>query len=105
MVSSQATQDGNTAHPTDWKPRAEGDSVRITAEGRRAVVKFFTDELARQQTVADFEARDFESKRKRDVPSEHAERRASNATAVLQYIGSTLRAFEGNRDFVGQVTR
>lgn len=97
MVSTEVTQNS---------PQSSSDSVRITAEIRRqTLITFLTEELDRQQTVVDFEARELESKRKRGVSSAQAERRAANATAVLQYLGSTLRAVAGNRDFVGQVTR
>lgn len=98
MVSQQATQNSNTPHPrpNDW----QRDSVRITD----AVVAFLKREIVRQQAVVAGESHDLKMRRANGQPCAMAELRASNATAVLQYLGSTLKAFEGNRDFA-QVTR
>lgn len=93
MVFQQATQSPQGA---------SGDSVRITAAVRHQVeVDLLTRELARQRVIADSEARDLRSLKKLGRPTETAERRASNATAVLQYIGATLAAYVDNRDFRG----
>jgi hypothetical protein len=76
--------------------------VRITAEVRRQVLtEWLGKELATQQAVADSEARDLRVLRENHLPCAAAENRASNAIAVLQYIGTALGAFAGNRDFRG----
>ncbi len=91
MVTPQAT------HNT---PESHGDSVRITAQDRHDVkVEFLLEELARQQVIAAFEANDLQRLKDMGLPYAQAERRAGNATAVLQYLGSTLRALGYNRDF------
>ena len=100
MVSHQTTHDSDTPHSTDWTPRS--DSVRITAQVRRQVLReFLADELATQQVKVDSEARDLRVLRENHLPCAAAENRASNATAVLQYIGAALQAYTGNRDFRG----
>jgi hypothetical protein len=91
-----------TTKPTQSPQGASDDSVRITAAVRHQVeVDLLTRELARQQVIADSEARDLRSLKNLGLPSASAERRASNATAVLQYIGATLAAYGDNRDFRG----
>lgn len=82
MVVPQVTQNPLESH---------GDSVRITA--------FLRTELARQQVIADRECRDLKRLRSLGLRSDQAERRAANAVAVAQYLGSTLRALGDNRDF------
>lgn len=97
MVSTEVTQNS---------PQSHGDSVRITAEIRRqTLVTFLTEELDRYQVIADAECKDLKNLRKLGLPLAQAERRASTAIGIVQYLGSTLRAVAGNRDFVGQVTR
>ena len=102
-MSTQATQPDNTSHPTDWpQPRGEGESVRITAEIRRQVVtEFLLRELTHQQAVVAGECNDLKVRRANGLPCAAAENRASNATAVLQYIGATLAGYSDNRDFAG----
>ena len=94
MVSTEVTQTGKSAHP-----RPGDDSVRITAIRRQAIVEHLRGELARAQLVAANECQDLRVKRSTGQPCAQAELRASNATAVVQYIGSTLRAYGNNRDF------
>lgn len=100
MVSPQATQPVQSPHPR------QGDSVRITAqvprETRRQVLReHLADELVRAQAIAASEANDLKVLRGNGQPCAQAELRAANATAVLQYIGSTLAAYSDNRDFRG----
>lgn len=82
-----------TQEVTQVPQQSSDESVRIT--------EFLREELARQQVIADVECRDLKRLKQMGLPHEQAERRASNATAVLQYIGSTLRAYGDNRDFRG----
>lgn len=90
MVSPQATQ----------PPQGSPASVRITAQVRHEVrLEFLLDELARQQVIVDNECRDLKRVKEMGLPYAQAERRAGSATAVLQYLGSTLRALGYNRDF------
>lgn len=97
MVSQQSTHNGKSS--TDWS-RESDDSVRITAEQRRlTLITFLREELTRQQVIADNECRDLNNLRKLKLPLVQAERRASTAIAIAQYLGSTLRAIGGNRDF------
>lgn len=106
MVTDQATQDDASSHlsPNDWQ--RSGDSVRITAqERRRMLTDFLRSELVRAQAIAACESNDLRVMRGNGQPCAQAELRASNATAVAQYLGSTLKAYSDNRDFVGQVTR
>lgn len=79
---------------------ASDDSVRITAQQRRQTeIDFLVRELARQQVIASSEAADLKRLKELGLRFDQAERRAANATAVLQYLGSTLRAYGYNRDF------
>jgi hypothetical protein len=97
MVSTEVTQNS---------PQSSSDSVRITAETRRQVeIELLTRELTRQQIVVASECNDLKVLKSNGSPCAMAERRASNATAVLQHLGSMLRARGGNRDFVGQVAK
>lgn len=104
MVSPQATQPDSSSHSTDWTPRSESDSVRITAKDvpaqvRRQILReFFESEERRQETIAASESNDLKVKRSSGQPYAVAEVRASNASAVLQYIGSNVRVFGGHRD-------
>lgn len=101
MVSQQSTQQSNSS--TDWT-RESDESVRITAIRRQAVIDHLSGELARAQLIAASEGQDLRVKRSSGQPCAQAELRAANATAIVQYLGATLKAFEGNRDFA-QVTR
>lgn len=95
MVPNQTTQNAAGSH---------GDSVRITAQQRRRVeIDLLTREVEHQQIVVASECNDLKVLKANGSPCAMAERRASNATAVLQHLGFMLRAY-GNRDFRG-VTR
>lgn len=81
-------------------PRQGDDSVRITAQQRRQVLReHLTDELARAQAIAAAEANDLKVLRTNGLPYAQAELRAAIATALVQYLGSTLRSYSDNRDF------
>jgi hypothetical protein len=98
-MSTQVTQNSDTPHPrpNDWKRGDE--SVRITAIRRQGVVDHLRGELARAQLIAANECQDLRVKRGQGMPCAQAELRASNATAVVQYLGATLKAYGDNRDF------
>jgi hypothetical protein len=90
MVSPQATQNS---------PQSSSDSVRITAQNRRRdIITFLREELTRQQVIADEECKDLNNLRRLNLPLAQAERRASNAVGIVQYLGSTLRAMGDNRE-------
>lgn len=106
MVSQQVTHnDKSSTRSTDWARSGDDDSVRITAQvplqvRRQILREFFEVELPRAQAIAASEANDFRVLRGNGQPHAAAELRAANATAVLQYIGATLKAFSGdNRDY------
>lgn len=114
MVSSQATQDDNSSHPTDWR-----SSVRITAEVpndvRRQILHDHYEQRASYQHAVTLEAknnRDFLVARYRSNPGsvsihqvDDANRQLTAARTVEQDVKATLAAYSDNRDFVGQVTR
>jgi hypothetical protein len=93
MVTRQITQDS---------PESRDDSVRITAQVRRQILReHYTERLAAQQAVAQSERLD---RKAQGFPGEPlytvADLRVSNAVAVLQDISSTLKSFgDDNRDF------
>lgn len=95
MVSTEVTQTGKSAHP-----RPGDDSVRITAQQRRAILrKHYEDEYATQSAVVAFEKNDLKVLRSAGQPYAMAELRAAASAAVLQHICMNLLAFGGNRDF------
>ena len=99
MVSPQATQPVQSPHPR------QGDSVRITAEQRRQVLReHYEDEHHKQAALAAFDANELAQLRSLGRPYEAAKNRASNSAAVLQRIAANLAAYSDNRDFRG-VTR
>ena len=95
MVSQQSTQPAPTSHV----PQQSDESVRITAIRRQAVIDHLRGELAQAQLVAASEGQDLSVKRRSGQPCAQAEVRASNAMAIAQHLGATLKAYEGNRDF------
>lgn len=97
-MSTPTTQPSQPPHPrpNDWK---RDESVRITAIRRQGVVDHLRGELARAQLIAANECQDLRVKRGTGQPCAQAELRASNATAVVQYLGATLKAYGDNRDF------
>lgn len=99
MVSTQATQPGNTPHPrpTDW----DRDSVRITAVRRQGITEFLTDALTAQRAVAEGERIDRESSDSGVRLYTQADLKVSNAAAIQQWIASNLAAYTDNRDFRG----
>lgn len=107
MVSNQVTHNDKSSHqrPNDWKPRSSDESVRITAEvplqvRRRVLREFLQQEESRQAAISASESNDLKVRRANGLPTAVAELRASNAAAVLQYIGATLKAFgDDNRDY------
>jgi hypothetical protein len=91
MVSSQATQ----PHPR----QGDDESVRITAQVRRQVLReHYEDEFRKQSAQSAFDANDLKVLRDSGLPYESAKLRASNSAAVLQRIGSMVAAYGGNRD-------
>jgi hypothetical protein len=92
MVTSQATQPPQGS---------SGDSVRITAQVRRQVLReHYEQRLIHQRAVAQFERLD---RKAQGFPGEPqytvADLRVSNAVAVLQDISASLSALGENRDF------
>lgn len=90
MVFPQATQPPQQA--TD-------DSVRITAQVRRQVLReHYTEKLERQQAVVDSERNDRKVNGDTTPFYTSADLRVSNTIAVLQDISATLAGLGDNRD-------
>lgn len=114
MVSVQATQPDKPSHPNEWK-RDGDDSVRITAEIRRQVLREHYEHRASMQHAVTIEAqnnRDSLTIRYSTNPEavrpyqiDEANRQLTAARTVEQDVRSVLAVYSDNRDFVGQVTR
>jgi hypothetical protein len=90
-----------TTKPTQSPQGASDDSVRITAQQRRQVLReHYEQRLVHQRAVAQSERLDRKSQ---GFPGEvlytTADLRVSNAVAVLQDIAASLSALGENRDF------
>lgn len=91
MVTPQATQPPQGS---------SGDSVRITAQVRRQVLReHYEQRLAYQQAVVSAERADREANGSGVPMFSRADVAVSNTIAVLQDISATLQAYTDNRDF------
>lgn len=92
MVTPQVTQDS---------PESRDDSVRITAQLRRRILReHYTERLVRQQVLVASEKADRNAQPAGEAAWTTADLRVSNTVAVLQDISATLKSFgDENRDF------
>ena len=93
MVAPQVTHNSKSSHGDD-------ESVRITAQQRRQVLReHYTERLRYQQAVVASEKRDREANGAGVPMFSRADVAVSNMIAVLQDISATLAAYSDNRDF------
>lgn len=101
MGFTQATQSSKPPNSTGRAGSEGDDSVRITAQQRREILReHYEQRLARQQAVVASERNDRKANGAGVPMFSRADVAVSNTIAVLQDISATLKSIgDDNRDF------